>query len=117
MSKGFVFNESYFPMKIRYETDKDPIIIESESKLIKNKPFFVLETRVKNEETIMKIEQLPDTIQRSIKARLEEFSVEIQDTVNNAIANNDTWEDVRDEIFNGMEAIKAEANKAQKLFS
>lgn len=52
MSKGFVFNESYFPIKIRYETDKDPIIIESESKLIQNKPFFVLETRVKNEETL-----------------------------------------------------------------
>ena len=71
----------------------------------------------------MKIEQLPDTIQRVIKSdgskmsRLEEFSVEIQDTINNAIANNDTWEDARDEIFNGMESLKAEAEKAQRLFS
>jgi hypothetical protein len=71
----------------------------------------------------MKIDQLPDMIQRVVKSegskmsRLEEFSAEIQDTVNNAIANHDTWEDVRDEIFNGMESIKAEASKAQKLFS
>jgi uncharacterized coiled-coil DUF342 family protein len=70
----------------------------------------------------MKIEQLPDNIQRvvksegSIRSRLEEFSVEIQDTVNNAITNNDTWNEVRDEIFNGMESLKAEADKAQKLF-
>lgn len=73
-------------------------------------------------ESKMKIEQLPDNIQRVVKSegskmsRLEEFSMEIQDTVNNAIANNDTWNEVRDEIFNGMEAIKTEASKAQKLF-
>jgi hypothetical protein len=71
----------------------------------------------------MKIEQLPEMIQRVVKSegskmsRLEEFSIEIQDTVNNAISNNDTWNEVRDEIFNGMESIKAEASKAQKLFS
>jgi hypothetical protein len=71
----------------------------------------------------MKIEQLPEIIQRVVKSdgskisRLEEFSVEIQDIVNNAITNNNTWEEARDEIFNGMESIKAEASKAQKLFS
>lgn len=71
----------------------------------------------------MKIEQLPEIIQRVVESdgskmsRLEEFSAEIQDIVNNAITNNNTWEEARDEIFNGMESIKAEASKAQKLFS
>jgi hypothetical protein len=71
----------------------------------------------------MKIEQLPEIIQRVVKSdgskisRLEEFSAEIQDIINNAITNNNTWEETRDEIFNGMESIKAEASKAQKLFS
>lgn len=71
----------------------------------------------------MKIEQLPEIIQRVVKSdgskisRLEEFSAEIQDIINSAITNNNTWEEARDEIFNGMESIKAEASKAQKLFS
>jgi hypothetical protein len=43
----FKLNDSYFPLEIRYETDKDPVIVQTVSELQERKPFFIIKTNVK----------------------------------------------------------------------
>jgi hypothetical protein len=65
----------------------------------------------------MDIKNIPEPFKTKIE-QISSFDLsdEIKATVENAVSNNNTWEDARNEIFNGLQFIKDEANKAQSNF-
>ena len=67
----------------------------------------------------MDITKIPEPF----RSRLEEngrdsgtYSTEITDTVYFAVDEEPSWEEARDRIFNGLEALISEARKAQNFF-